>query len=79
MGGVIEAAPCTPLTLRCHRCSHAVGVAPDRMRLVGIFKPSLMGRVGRGHTDEHRKRCPSCGWVNVFHPLGNGGEVIEVK
>lgn len=39
------------------------------MRLAGVFKASLMGRVGRAHAEEIRKRCASCGWVNVFLPV----------
>lgn len=68
------------LTLRCHRCSHAVGTSAVALRIVGLFKPSLAGRLSVARTDEQRKRCPSCGWVNVFHPeTRRGNEVIEVK
>lgn len=66
------------LTLRCHRCSHAVGTALVALRIVAIFKPSLAGRLQPGHLDERRERCPSCGWVNVFHPETRR-ERIEVK
>jgi hypothetical protein len=74
---VIDTAS-TPVTLRCHSCSHAVGTSAITMKLVGLFKPSQTGRVARSHTHEQRKRCDSCGWVNVFHPL-RSGEVIELK
>lgn len=71
------AAPVT-VTLRCHRCSHAVGTSAAVLRIVGLFKPSLVGRLSPAHTAEVRKRCPSCGWVNVFHPETRR-EAIEVK
>lgn len=54
--------------LRCHSCSHRIGTAEAAVRLVALFKASLFGRVPAAHTGEVRKRCQSCGWVNVFHP-----------
>jgi hypothetical protein len=59
----------TTRTLRCHSCSHSVGVSVEPMRLVGLFKASLVGRVPATKPDEVRKRCTSCGWVNIFHPV----------
>lgn len=40
-----------------------------------------MPRVPRGNALEIRKRCTSCGWVNVFHParLGMHTDRIELK
>lgn len=73
-----DVAVADAITLRCHSCSHAVGTSAVPMRLAGLFKPSLMARVGRTNADEIRKRCNSCGWVNVFHPVRTG-EVIELK
>lgn len=66
------------LTLRCHSCSHAVGTSVLPLRLAALFKPSLVGRLTRSHTDEQRVRCGSCGWVNVFHPA-KSSERIELK
>jgi hypothetical protein len=65
-------------TLRCHSCSHAVGTAATPMRLAGLFKASLMGRIPRFSAEEIRRRCNSCGFVNVFLPA-RAGEVIELK
>jgi hypothetical protein len=74
---VVAAVP-SALTLRCHRCSHAVGTSALAVRIVALFKPSLAGRLAPGHTAERRERCASCGWVNVFHPETRR-EPIEVK
>ncbi len=38
------------------------------LALVAIFKASSAGRLIPSRTDEVRKRCRHCGWVNVFHP-----------
>lgn len=68
--------------LRCHSCSHRIGATTVAMRLVAMFKASLFGRVPSGHTNEIRKRCSSCGWVNVFHPVAlDAGDwrAVEVK
>jgi uncharacterized Zn finger protein len=59
----------TARTLRCHSCSHSVAVTVEPMRLVGLFKASLVGRVPPTKPNEVRKRCTSCGWVNIFHPV----------
>lgn len=40
----------------------------EQVRIVALFKPSLVGRMPHSHGAEVRKRCQSCGWVNVFHP-----------
>jgi len=48
------------------------------MRIVGLFKASALGRVGTTSSREIRKRCKSCGWVNIFHPEANNLR-IEVK
>jgi hypothetical protein len=66
------------LTLRCHRCSHAVGTSALALRIVALFKPSRAGRLAPGHEQERRERCADCGWVNVFHPETRRGSV-EVK
>lgn len=55
--------------LRCHSCSHALGAALAPMRLVALFRASAFGQLRGSHTHEIRRRCRSCGWVNVFHPL----------
>jgi hypothetical protein len=50
------------------------------MRFAGIFKASLMGKVGRAHAMEVRKRCSSCGWVNIFLPaVTEFRQAIETK
>lgn len=56
------------MDLRCHSCSHSVGVTAEPVRIAGLFKASLMGKVARAHALEIRKRCNSCGWVNIFVP-----------
>jgi DNA-directed RNA polymerase subunit RPC12/RpoP len=56
------------IELRCHSCSHRLGMTARAMELVAQFKASLFGRVPPSHREEIRKRCRSCGWVNVFHP-----------
>lgn len=65
-------------TLRCHSCSHSVGKTAIAMRLAGVFKASLIGRVPPSHSGEVRKRCGACGWVNIFHPLRRG-DAVETK
>jgi len=62
------------LELRCHSCSKYLCESTTPVQLAGIFKASLMGRVARAHIDEIRKRCKSCGWVNVFTPAA-----IDIK
>jgi hypothetical protein len=75
---VIVADTPTRFTLRCHSCSHAVGTAPQLMKIAALFKASSVGRLRRAHAREIKRRCDSCGFVNVFHPA-NAGEVIVLK
>lgn len=65
--------------LRCHRCSKFLALAAEHVRIVALFKPSFFGRVFFGllpgmRGAEVRKRCESCGWVNVFHPHSGNTE-----
>jgi hypothetical protein len=53
-------------------------VAAIEMRIVGLFKASLVGRVPKSHPMEVRRRCGSCGFVNIFHPV-TGRPEIETK
>jgi hypothetical protein len=48
------------------------------MRMVAMFKASYVGRLPRAHTQEIKRRCDACGFVNVFHPV-NTTDVIELK
>lgn len=57
--------------LRCHSCSHVIGTTEATARLAAIFRPSEFGEIRVARPDEIRRRCRSCGWVNVFHPLTN--------
>jgi hypothetical protein len=75
---VIVADTPTQVTLRCHHCSHAVGTAPQLMKIAALFKASSVGRLRRAHAREIKRRCDSCGFVNVFHPVASG-ETIELK
>jgi len=56
--------------LRCDACNKELGSQSSQaMQLAVRFKPSLYQRaVERLHPSEHRQRCRSCGWVNVFVP-----------
>lgn len=61
-----------------------IGESDEPVRLVGLFKASAFGRIRQAHAEEVRKRCTSCGFVNIFHPatiLQPQGEYrnIEVK
>lgn len=68
------------LTIRCASCSHSVGATVAPLKIVGVFKASMFPRIPPTRTDEVRKRCGSCGWVNVFHPIVLGtGRQIETK
>lgn len=63
------APPAADTLLRCHSCSHSVGYSAVPMRLVALFRASAFGQLRGAHVAEVRRRCRSCGWVNVFHPL----------
>lgn len=65
-------------TLRCHSCSHAMGIVPSPMRLVAMFKASIAVRIASAHPEEVRRRCNSCGWVNVFYPP-EARQRVEIK
>lgn len=56
--------------LKCDNCNKDLGVtAAAGMQLAIRFKPSLFRRaLDQLHPAEHRHRCRSCGWVNVFIP-----------
>jgi hypothetical protein len=56
------------MDLRCHSCSHFLGDAQQTAELAMIFDPRKVGRIHRTHDREIRRRCRSCGWINVFHP-----------
>jgi hypothetical protein len=50
------------------------------MRLVGVFRASMMAGIAPAHKDEVRKKCQSCKWVNIFHPVAaHSWRDIEVK
>jgi hypothetical protein len=49
-----------------------VAEVPAPMRMVGLFRATI--RAKQAHIEEVRRRCPHCGWVNVFHPLLEGDE-----
>lgn len=68
--------------LRCHWCSHRLGFTTAVSRCVALFKASVFGRVAPAHSNEIRKRCSSCGMVNVFHPATSAERdwrAVEVK
>jgi uncharacterized protein (DUF1697 family) len=48
------------------------------MKIAALFKASSVGRLRRAHAREIKRRCDSCGFVNVFHPVASG-EMIELK
>lgn len=56
--------------LKCDHCNKDLRVEADTgMQLAVRFKPSLFRRaLDQLHPDEHRVRCRSCGWVNIFVP-----------
>lgn len=64
--------------LRCHSCSHAVGVADVPMRLVALFRASVFPDIPRA-VGEVRRRCESCKWVNVFQPNRHSFRNVEIK
>lgn len=59
-------------TLHCMHCGHSLDESADEpMQLVAMFKPSLLPMlIPKTHPLEQRRRCRSCGYVNVFHPVG---------
>lgn len=72
------AAVANRIVLRCHSCSHAVGVANTAMRLVALFRASVFPEIPRA-AGEVRRRCESCKWVNVFQPTRQAGRDIVLK
>lgn len=57
--------------LKCDSCNKTLQDAEvsQAMRLAVRFKPSLFQQaIAQIHPQEHRQRCSSCGWVNVFVP-----------
>lgn len=46
-----------------------LGAVVEQVRIVALFRTSAFGRVPSLHGGEIRKRCQSCGWVNVFSTL----------
>lgn len=56
--------------LKCDHCNKELRTQADQgMQLAIRFKPSVFTRaLERLHPLEHRQRCRSCGWVNVFVP-----------
>lgn len=74
------------IELRCHHCSHSVGTSAVAMRMVAMFKRSLLERIPAAREravrlHEVRRLCEHCGWINIFHPLTERGEwrTVEVK
>lgn len=63
--------------LRCHSCSNLLDRVSVAMLLAMMFKASRVDRVARVHVQEKRKRCPKCGWVNVFIPAGSGERYVD--
>jgi hypothetical protein len=56
--------------LKCDACNKDLKAEADEgMQLAVRFKPAAFQRsLDRLHPLEHRYRCRSCGWVNVFVP-----------
>jgi hypothetical protein len=55
--------------LRCDACNKDLRPLDQPMQLAVRFKPSIFTQaIAQIHPDEHRQRCRSCGWVNVFVP-----------
>jgi hypothetical protein len=57
--------------LKCDSCNKDLKDAEveQAMQLAVRFKPSLCTQaIVQLHPREHRQRCRSCGWVNVFVP-----------
>lgn len=57
--------------LKCDNCNKDLREAEvgQAMQLAVRFKPSLFPQsLGQLHHEEHRQRCRSCGWVNIFVP-----------
>lgn len=56
--------------LKCDNCNKGLRTETDQaMELAVRFKPSLFPvAIDPIHPQEHRQRCRSCGWVNVFVP-----------
>lgn len=57
--------------LKCDSCNKDLQDAEvsKAMQLAVRFKPSLFTQpIAQLHPQEHRQRCSSCGWVNVFVP-----------
>jgi hypothetical protein len=67
--------------LRCHSCSHGIGFSVVGMRIVGLFRAAAFGAIAPAHIGEIRRRCRTCGWVNVFHPLtqSRADGMVELK
>lgn len=57
--------------LKCDACNKDLRVEADReMQLAVRFKPSIFPVALQPlHPHEHRHRCRSCGWVNVYVPV----------
>lgn len=50
------------------------------MQLVGIFRAAAkFGVIPSAHAGELRKRCRSCGWVNIYHPLTGTRRPLNVE
>lgn len=56
--------------LKCDNCNKELQAETSQgMQLAVRFKPSVFQRsLEPLCPDEHRQRCRSCGWVNVFVP-----------
>jgi hypothetical protein len=57
--------------LKCDSCNKDLRAAEvdQAMQLAVRFKPSICTQaIAQLHPQEHRQRCRSCGWVNVFVP-----------
>lgn len=70
VGLSLEVAPGT-FALRCHSCSHGLGMAMEPYRLLALVRSSAPVLIPRVHVREIRLRCASCGWLNVFAPKRN--------
>lgn len=57
------------MELRCHRCSMSLGNGAAPVTLVALFRAPRDVQFPRTHPDEVRRRCQSCGWINIFQPV----------
>lgn len=54
-----------------HLCSTKLGEAPVSLRFMGVVR-RWNDRVAVLESPRDVRRCPKCGWFNLYEPLGNG-------